>query len=178
MRCASLLQALSRFAVSAWVGAAALFVVTGVREVTSDEIPPVIRNTLTTLRFPAYYAFGFTLVAATLVLLTLAVASVPADRRRQTGQTSRSLFTSTLLLLALVLMGFDYVMIYGPLEAMMTAREVAIPSSFHHLHQWSKWINAASISLCLLAALRLCLPQPMFESASSSDPKADANAGG
>lgn len=168
MRCARLCLLLARFAISAWVGAAALFVVTGVREVTADEIPPVVRNALTTIRFPAYYAFGFVLVGATVLLLGLAVIGVPPEQRRRSRESWRLLVTGALLLVALLLMGIDYVHIYQPLEAMMQARDQAIPAMFHQLHQWSKWINFASVLVCLVAALRVCGTQPLLEAATET----------
>jgi hypothetical protein len=54
----SLCLTVARFAVCAWVGAAALFVVAGVREVTSQQLDSMSRDVLVPLRFGLYYAFG------------------------------------------------------------------------------------------------------------------------
>lgn len=56
------LLVLLRFCLCAWVGAATLFVITGIREVTSLKFEPVIKNHLAAIRFPAYYFIGFLLV--------------------------------------------------------------------------------------------------------------------
>ena len=49
---------LLRVLLAGWVGAAALFVVVGVREVTSQEFDSATRDALVLLRFPAYYVYG------------------------------------------------------------------------------------------------------------------------
>lgn len=56
---AKILTGAARFALSAWVGAAALFVVVGIKEVRGSEFDSVTRDLLVGLRFPSYYTFGF-----------------------------------------------------------------------------------------------------------------------
>ena len=50
---------LARLLLSAWFGAAVLFVVIGVREVTHPGFDSMVRDQLAVLRFPAYYVCGF-----------------------------------------------------------------------------------------------------------------------
>lgn len=138
-----------RFCLSAWVGAAALFVVTGVREVTSPQFDSIVRNQLAALRFPAYYAFGFALVpAALLTALTLSI--------RGTGR-GRARWIAGLCALALLVMLFDWFRIYLPLEAMMRIPEGSKPAEFRTYHEWSKYLNFLSVGLCFVAALLSCL---------------------
>ena len=60
---------LARFCIAAWVGAAVLFVITGVREVTipHQSISSEVKDALVPIRFPAYYMAGFLLVGTGIV---------------------------------------------------------------------------------------------------------------
>lgn len=142
---------LSRFAVSAWVGAACLFVVTSVQEQISPRIDSATRGYLALLRFPTYYQFGFALVAAA-GLFGVAAWGHAAVRGW------RMKLSLGLLVLALAGMTVDYVLIYRPL-AEMTRNEVeARPAAFHSYHRASMWANTTTVSLCLLAALLINWP--------------------
>ena len=59
---------LSRFCITAWTGAASLFVVATLLEVRSSELDSTTKSILATLRFPAYYLFAFALVTPALVV--------------------------------------------------------------------------------------------------------------
>ncbi len=143
----------ARLLLAAWVGAAILFVVTGVREVTTDEVhlnQSPVKDALVVVRFPAYYTFGFLAVTGGL-LATMLAGGRNLPRRRQ-------LTTIGLLVVALLVMGADYVWIYQPLAEMVMPPGNAKPASFVALHRSSKWINTVDVSLCLIAAVMLCWP--------------------
>ncbi len=135
-----------RFCLCGWIGAASLFVVTGIREVTSPLFEPLVKNQLAALRFPAYYAFGFALVGISFVVALL-LNSEPA------GGTRRLKVIRILVGLVLCAMIADYVAIFQPLYELMddpTARETP---AFQSYHWWSMIVNFASVATCLAAAL-------------------------
>ncbi|MBX3436726.1 MAG: hypothetical protein KF861_04485 [Planctomycetaceae bacterium] len=135
---------LARFALSAWVGAAILFVIDGVRLVTSDAFDSTGRDNIALIRFPLYYAMG-------AVCLTIAVGSLAAARG-VVGMSGRR-WTAILLLTliaACVMLG-DYVWVYLPLSRMITPPGATRPESFQTLHQASEAVNTIHIGLCLLA---------------------------
>lgn len=142
---------IARFALSAWIGGAALFVVTSIAEQRSTAFGSEVKNTLAALRFPAYYAFGFVLVGLGLVGGILGV-----DRRsRRRGWIA----IVGCLTVALILMVVDYVTIYSPLYAIVTDPSGVRDARFLELHRWSERINTVDVSLCLIAALVACWPQ-------------------
>ena len=142
---------LARFALSAWVGAAALFVVNGVREVTSTDFDSMTRDRLVALRFPAYYEFGFALVGVALVCLLLTLGARLIPRLRQIAAV-------VLVGLALAVMTYDFKTVYQPLEKMITPPGQARPMEFTRLHERSKAINSLHVGLSLVAALLVCWP--------------------
>jgi len=146
---------LSRFFLSAWVGAAALFVTTSVREVTSGISQlrdSTIRNALVQVRFPSYYLFGFSLVGAAFVCSLLAW--------KHTTIISKLRLSVSILLMfaALGVMSYDYFQVYLPLEKMVTPAEKAKPAEFVETHEQSKMLNYVDVSLCFVAAILLCYP--------------------
>lgn len=143
-----ILWILLRFSLSAWVGAAALFVVTGVLEVTSTLFEPQTKNLLATIRFPAYYVFGFTLVGASVLTSGSLLAMKHAEARRA---GLRAVFV--LCTVGILFMAADYVWVYTPLHNMMLEPEARMNPDFWSYHKWSKYVNAFSISLCLIAAV-------------------------
>jgi hypothetical protein len=139
---------LSRFTLSAWFGAATLFVIIGVREVRFPEFSSPIRDQLVLLRFPMYYAAGFTLLGlafASQVLLILRGWKRPAV-----------LIACGLTAIALGLMAYDYPCVYRPLERMITPPGQPRPAVFESLHHWSKNVNAVQLGCALVAAIVLC----------------------
>ena len=146
-RCAALM--LSRFCLSAWVGAAALFVVNGIRQVMSPQLDSYTKDLLITLRFDPYYVFGFSLVGAGLVL---GVIASPLFSR------ARTILFTLLLIAALILMGFDYVRVYRPLLEMITPPGQARPAGFRDLHHLSELINTIHVGLAFVAALTFSWP--------------------
>ena len=155
----SLYLTTARICVTAWVGAAVLFVITSVREVTSNyqSITSEIDDILVIIRFPAYYALGFLLVSTGIVCCGLYLKH-PAGRSKRMG------ICLMLLGVALITMLVDYVFIYRPLVEMITPPGGVKPSNFTNYHNASKYINAFDIGLCLIAALLLCLPKRLGKS--------------
>ncbi|MDZ4688229.1 MAG: hypothetical protein SH850_24410 [Planctomycetaceae bacterium] len=142
---------LARIAVSAWVGAAVLFVIVGVSEVTTADFDSTIRDRLVVVRFPWYYATGFTLVP----LGALGTAIAHGHR-----QLSRRAWLAALVLLLLALVGMtgDYLGIYQPLERMVTPPGQPRTAEFVTLHRWSARVNGVNLLLCAVAAGLLSWP--------------------
>ena len=63
---------LARFSTSAWIGAATLFVVVGVTEVTRGGFDSTTKDLLVTVRFPAFYVCGTGLVGVGWLYTTVA----------------------------------------------------------------------------------------------------------
>lgn len=143
---------LARFCLSAWVGAAALFVVNGVQQVMEPEFDSTVKNRLALLRFPTYYVFGFVLVGLSLFCLAMLWRSPLIARWRQS--------LATLLVAgSLGVMAYDYVQVYKPLEGMVTPPEEAKPAEFQTLHRRSEIVNSVHVGLCLAAAILVCWPR-------------------
>ena len=141
---------IARFALSAWIGAATLFVVTSIAEQRSPTLGSAEKNVLAALRFPAYYSFGFVLVG-----LGLVGGAFGMDCR---GRRKGWLTVVGCLTLALILMVVDYVAIYSPLYAIVTDPSGVRDARFVELHRWSEQINTVDVTLCLIAALTACRP--------------------
>jgi hypothetical protein len=144
----------ARLALAAWVGGATLFVITGVREVTTTDPhlnQSTVRDALVAVRFPAYYAFGSTLTAVALACVAL------LPHKRLLWKLRRWMLLG-LLSVALLMMLADYVWIYRPLVEMTTPPGQARPAEFVDYHAASKWINAAGLGVSLFAAGLLCWP--------------------
>jgi len=140
-----------RFSFCAWVGAATLFVVTGVREVTMTDFDAATKNMLAVTRFPAYYAFGFTLVAVAAIS-ALGLILINQEVRR------RKIVLLTLAVFSLIVMWLDHQFIYLPLEVMMLEPEGRLDPEFFTYHQWSKYINCVSVGACLVASFVAACP--------------------
>ncbi len=146
------LMGVAKFALSAWVGAASLFVVTSIQEVRAPELDSFVRDVLVTIRFPTYYAFGFTLVGLAFVAAFFAGCSAHSTRRR-------CFAIAGIVFLALLMMVADYVWVYQTLLKMITPPGQSRPAEFLTYHTASKWLNLASLSFCLLAAIIPCGPK-------------------
>jgi hypothetical protein len=145
------LLTITRFSLSAWVGAAALFVLTGIAEVRSPEFESATKNALAALRFPYYYLIGFLLVGVGLlgswVLAVRSRYAIPGTRMLVGAMT-----------LASILMNVDYVYVFRPLLAMMS-QEVKT-ESFATYHHASMLLNAAGLGLVLFSAILICAASP------------------
>jgi hypothetical protein len=143
--------AVARFSAAAWVGAAALFVVTAVREVTYPGFDSLTKDELALLRFPAYYAFGFVLVGLAFLSAVWAGCMERESRRRNS-------LAAGLLGIALLLMGGDFVAVYSPMAKIITPPGQAHAAEFRSYHRASVWINVAHVGICAVAAMLLCWP--------------------
>lgn len=141
---------LCRFSLCAWIGAAALFVSAGVAEVRSPQFDSETKNALVGVRFPHYYRFGFTLVAAGLVTSVLA-------RKNSGWSTRRAGAVTGLAFLGLAVMLTDYFTIYSPLLKM--TQQTEHDPYFQSYHETSKYINLLSLLIVLAAALLACWPK-------------------
>ena len=147
---------LARFCITAWIGAAALFVIVGITEVTQSGFDSTTKDRLVSVRFPAFYACGATLVSAGWLGAFAArdPISFPSNRR---------IVTLAILAIVLVTMLADYFWIYQALLKMVTPPGQAKPSSFRDYHEASKWINLAGLVLCLVASVLVNWPRRVLE---------------
>lgn len=135
---------LVRLTASAWIGAAVLFVINGVSQVTSGKFESITTDQLVLLRFPAYYLMGFALVGTAFVGAALSGEQLSFRRRG----TLLGLFGT-----AIVVMIFDYLVVYLPLAAMIDPPGKPRPAEFQTLHHWSMRVNTLHIALVLMGAL-------------------------
>ncbi len=142
---------IARFCSSAWLGAATLFVIVGVLEVTRGGLDSRTRDILVGLRFPPFYLTG-----AILVGLSWAGACV-SEFHPELPQRRRA-FAILSLLTVMALMAIDYFWIYTPLAAMVDPPGQARPAAFITYHEASKNINFAGLFFSLIAAFALNCP--------------------
>lgn len=135
---------LVRLAASAWIGAAVLFVINGVSQVTSGKFESITTDQLVLLRFPAYYLMGFLLTGIAFVGAILSGDQLSFRRRA----ALLGLFGT-----AIIVMIFDYLVVYSPLAAMIDPPGKPRPAEFQTLHRWSMKVNTLQIGLVLLGAL-------------------------
>lgn len=145
--------ALARFCINAWIGAAALFVVVGIIEVTRGGFDAVTKDRLVALRFPAFYLFGGSLIGLGGIGTWLAGSGSGLPRRRRIA-------TLSLLVVVAMLMIVDYVSIYQPLLQMVTPPGQSKAASFVTYHSASKWINLTGLLICLAASFLVDWPAP------------------
>ena len=158
----SLCLMIARMTLAAWLGAAALFVATSIREVRPRqagfdfEFDPAIRDQLVTLRFPLYYRYGFSLVGTGLVCGLFSYGHPTLGR-------GRSRLALALVAVALATMVVDYGWVYQPLARMIDPPGGTKPAEFVAYHNASKWINETNITLIFVAAAVLCWPSRRAE---------------
>ncbi len=135
----------TRFCITAWIGAAVLFVVVGVSEVVHPGFNSEIRDQLVVIRFPWFYRFGFALNGLALLgaVGTKAGGGFPLWRKRT---------MITLLVLVLAVMAAEYAAVYLPLAAAVTPPGKPRTPEFIFLHRASMWVNAAGLLLGAIAA--------------------------
>lgn len=146
------LLATLRFLVPAWVGAAGLFVVVGVLEITSPQFDSFVRDSLVAIRFPAYYVAGAGMLSLALLAGVALSVSAGSSRRIQIG--------TVLVLIALIVMIVDYVWIFSPLLEMVTPPGKARGPEFEPYHRASESINSLMVLLSVVAAGLFCWPMP------------------
>lgn len=142
---------LARFCSSAWIGAATLFVIVGVTEVTRGEFDSSVKDRLVAIRFPSFYVCGAVLVGTATLGSVLAGHSDAFPKHRRIAAIAG-------LAAVLAIMAVDYVWIYLPLLGMVTPPGQTKPASFRNYHEASKWINLAGLAICLLVTLLINWP--------------------
>lgn len=156
---------LTRFCLSAWVGAAVIFVINGVQDVTFAPFDSLIRDQLITLHFPVYYTLAW-------ILLTAAFLGSLVIRGKDLISRRRANLILVLVVLALGISLVDYFWVYQSLEAMITPPGSPRPAEFRSYHQASKYINSVNILLCLGAAILVSLPITSPHQPASDEPAA------
>lgn len=149
---ASLSLCVARMSLTAWIGAAVLFVIVGVREVMHPELTSEVKDVLAVTRFPAYYACGATLLA-------VSGAALLGCRKHPALTTHIAALSLALIATAALTMLADYVWIYRPLAALITPPGQPRTQQFLSLHKWSQQINTLQLMLCLIAAALLQWPR-------------------
>ena len=142
---------LARIAITAWVGAAVLFVVVGVSEVLHSGFSSEIRDQLVVIRFPWFYRFGITLIA--LSLLAALAATTGNDFPRPS-----KIVVTWLLAAALIVMIVEYYAVYVELVELVTPPGKPRTPEFMAYHKASMWVNLADLALCAAAMALLNWP--------------------
>lgn len=142
-----------RFVLSAWVGAAVLFVITSVAEQTSPNFGMETRDQLATVRFPLYYMFGFAVHALSLVAVVLFRMFSAA------GQRGRANLLMMLVVISSAMIWYDHVNVYRPLQDLIIPAGQPRTEDFKRLHQLSAYLNSTHIFVMLVAASIAVLPR-------------------
>lgn len=143
----------ARLAISFWVGGAILFVITSVAEQRHPQFDSLIRDQLATIRFPLYYIFGWGCLGTTLV------ASLVAAMTNKGCLRKRMLACFCLTLLSTGIAVIDYKWVYQPLQELITPPGQARTQQFITLHDQSRLINEVHLTIALIAAIIICLPE-------------------
>ena len=142
-----------RFLLSAWIGAAVLYVITSVAEQTSDNFDSLIRDQLATIRFPLYYAFGAVIFVSTGLMALVTMLSAPD------GQNRRAKIILGLIVAASIVFVADYSLVYRPLQELIIPPGQARTQEFVRLHNLSRHANELHLTIMLLAAVLAAIPQ-------------------
>ena len=151
----SLFLMTSRLFLVAWIGGAALFVVTSIAEQRSPEFDSAAKDRLATVRFPLYYQFGALCLSTSIVATGIAAVTGKRENRK------RLIAGLTLCLVSAGVAAYDYVEVYQPLQKAITPPGQVRGPDFITLHERSAFVNEIHISLALLAAIVICLPNRM-----------------
>ncbi len=135
-----------RLTISAWVGAAILFVITSVAEQTAEPFDSLIRDQLATIRFPHYYRYGFYSLGITIGVGAMCFGLTSGCQRK------RILATLVFTIASAAVAVYDYQNVYLPLQAAITPPGQARTQQFQDLHRQSTQINIIHLSLALIAA--------------------------
>ena len=127
-----------------------MFVINGVQQTTSGKFESMTTDQLVLLRFPAYYLLGFILVGLSLLGAVLSGTERSQRQRRM---------LIVLFGLSLVIMLFDYLVVYLPLAEMITPPGKARPQGFQTLHKWSMRVNSIDLLLVMIGSLTACWPR-------------------
>lgn len=140
-----------RLLLAAWVGAAALFVITSVAEQTSVNFDSVTRDQLATVRFPLYYRFGFASMLAAMFACIVSIATASSMVRR------KWVSVAILISVSVTLMYADFNWVYLPLQELIDPAGQARTTEFESLHNWSRYANQTHVGIAMFAAIISCL---------------------
>lgn len=143
----------TRLSISFWVGGAILFVITSVAEQRHSQFDSGIRDQLATIRFPLYYIFGWCCLGVTLVSSMIALVLNKGCLRK------RLLACFCLTLLSTGIAIIDYKWVYLPLQVLITPPGQARTQQFMALHDQSRIINEVHLTIALVAAIIICIPE-------------------
>ncbi len=143
---------IARLCLVAWIGGAALFVITSVAEQRTPEFDSATKDRLATVRFPLYYQFGTICLGTSIVATSITVLTGPPRNRK------RLIAGLTLCLVSAGIAAYDYAEVYSPLQKAITPPGQVRGPDFISLHERSATVNEIHISLALLAAIIICLP--------------------
>lgn len=143
---------LARFFLIAWIGGAALFVITSIAEQRSPEFDSITKDRLATIRFPLYYLYGATCLTVATAATGLAVAT------SQKGSRRKLVAGFLLCVLSSAVAGYDYVAVYSPLQKAISPPGQVRGPDFTRLHWQSELINEIHVTIALLAAVLISLP--------------------
>jgi len=148
----ALVLTIARLFLVAWIGGAALFVITSIAEQRMPEFDYATKDRLATVRFPLYYLFGTICLGTSIVATGFAVVTGKRENHK------RLIAGLTLCLLSAGIAAYDYVEVYSPLQKAITPPGQVRGPEFMTLHKRSATVNEIHISLALLAAIFICLP--------------------
>ena len=143
---------IARLFLVAWIGGAALFVITSIGEQRSQDFDSATKDRLATIRFPHYYQFGAMCLGISIAATGLAVVT------RKPGSRKGLMAGLACCVVSAGIAGYDYVAVYSPLQELITPPGQVRGPEFLTLHERSAFINEIHISLALLGAILLCLP--------------------
>lgn len=145
----------TRLAICCWVGGAILFVITSVAEQRYPQFDSLIRDQLATIRFPLYYIYGWGCLGITLI------ASLIAGMLNTGCLRKRLIACFCLTLLSTAIAVADYKWVYQPLQVLITPPGLARTQQFITLHEQSRLINEVHLTIALIAAIIICLPEKL-----------------
>jgi hypothetical protein len=149
--------AFCRFLISAWIGAAVLFVVSLVKVITNEKLSSDIRDVIALINFPIFYLFGFVLVTVCFMMSTRVV------KHYEVGKIRLKCF-QILLFCSLLVMALDYFLVYTPMRQMIIeSKGGARPDNFQLYHKISMYVSAAHLNLSFMAAILICWPRKLPE---------------
>ena len=148
----ALFLTIARLFLVAWIGGAALFVITSIAEQRRPEFDSAAKDRLATVRFPLYYQFGTYCLGTSTVAAAIATLTAKRENRK------RLITSLTLCILSAGIAAYDYQEVYVPLQKAITPPGQVRGPEFITLHERSATVNEIHLSLALLAAILICIP--------------------
>ena len=145
----------ARFSLTAWIGAASMFVLLTVLEILSGQFNSIILDQLVLTRFPIFYS-------VTLVLLAMSwICGVVSWRlsisQNRTVRKKAKLFT-ILVSVSIIILVSDYFWVYKELEQMLIPLGSPRPQEFPFYHKLTESLNSAALLINLVASFVINWP--------------------